>query len=146
MKSFQIQYAGNEDRNLWDEFIHGHPLANYYHLFGWREVIAKTYGHRGYYLMAYEEQKTIASNGSERPRQDKKILLGVLPLVHLKHIVFGNYLISLPFLDGGGILTSQEEIEKSLLSEAIRLGKELRADRIELRHEQPLSFVKKPTR
>jgi FemAB-related protein (PEP-CTERM system-associated) len=48
-------------------------------------------------------------------------------------------LISLPFLDGGGILASCRAAEERLLFEVIRLGREVGAARIELRHEQPLS-------
>jgi FemAB-related protein (PEP-CTERM system-associated) len=62
----------------------------------------------------------------------------VLPLVHLKHLVFGSELVSLPFLDGGGVLASGGEAEKILLSEAVRLAWKVGAGRIELRHERPL--------
>lgn len=66
-------------------------------------------------------------------------ILGVLPVVHLKHALFGNCLVSLPFLDGGGILADSREAEESLLSEVIRLGRKTGASRIELRHERLLA-------
>jgi len=59
----------------------------------------------------------------------------------LKHFIFGNTLISVPFFDIGGILANNEETEKALLSEAIKLGQELKADSIELRHIQPLTWL-----
>ena len=63
---------------------------------------------------------------------------GVLPLVHLKHGIFGNCLVSLPFVDSGGILASCRKAEEILLSEAIKIGRATGAIRIELRHERPL--------
>jgi FemAB-related protein (PEP-CTERM system-associated) len=51
-------------------------------------------------------------------------------------MIFGNCLVSLPFVDGGGILANCREAEESLLSEAIRLARKVGAAGIELRHER----------
>ena len=50
-------------------------------------VIEKTYGHKAYYLTAIKNELSA----------DK--IVGILPLVHLKHFLFGNNLISMPFCD-----------------------------------------------
>jgi len=76
---------------------------------------------------------------AEGGRHSAESILGVLPLVHLKHAIFGNCLVSLPFVDGGGILADCREAEESLLSEVIRLGRKTGASRIELRHERLLA-------
>ncbi|MCI0557583.1 MAG: GNAT family N-acetyltransferase [Nitrososphaera sp.] len=107
-------------------------------MFGWRDVIHNTYGHATYYVMACEREDDAGRENSEGPGKSTVNVLGVLPLVHLKHAVFGNYLVSLPFLDGGGVLADCRAAEQALLFEAIRLGREVGAARIELRHEQPL--------
>lgn len=139
MSPYKIKYAGNADRELWDGYVRKHPQASLFHMFSWRDVIHRTYGHATYYLMACEEEEDAAPRGSEGPGHSSGNILGVLPLVHLKHVIFGNHLISLPFLDGGGILASCRVSEKRLLSEAITFGREVGATRIELRHEQPLA-------
>ena len=72
-------------------------------------------------------------------------VVGILPLVHLKHFLFGNSLVSMPFFDLGGILADDEKIEKKLLSEAITLGKELDVSYIELRHIKSLRCISKIT-
>ncbi|OQX15337.1 MAG: methicillin resistance protein [Desulfobacteraceae bacterium IS3] len=107
----------------YDKYVYAHTRATLYHLSGWRNIITKTYGHKSYYLTAVRDDGAIA---------------GVLPLVHLKSILFGNSLISIPFFDTGGILSDDETAEKALLSEAINLGQKLNTDRIELRHIEPL--------
>lgn len=138
MRPYKIKYATNSDRDVWDEYVRKHPHVGPFHMFGWREVIHRTYGHATYYLMVVRAEADGARTSVDGARHFEEKILGVLPLVHLKHILFGNYLISMPFLDGGGILASCRGAEEWLLSEAIRIGQEVGAARIELRHEQPL--------
>jgi len=108
-------------------------------LFGWRDVIHRTYGHATYYLMAIDEEMDATPRRAEKLRHSVEGILGVLPVVHFKHAIFGNFLVSLPFVDGGGILASCREAEDILLSEVIRLGREVGAARIELRQERILA-------
>jgi len=75
------------------------------------------------------------------PRSEIRNVVGILPLVHLKHFLFGNSLVSIPFFDLGGILANNEETEKALLTEAIKLAQDLKVKNIELRHIEPLSWL-----
>ncbi len=117
--------AGDED--TWDAFVVTHSQGALYHLSGWREVIEKTYGHKSYYLIAERRLLEGASQG-------KPVIEGILPLVHLKSPLFGNALISMPFVDDGGILASAESVEEALLSAAVAQGDRLGVETIELRH------------
>jgi FemAB-related protein (PEP-CTERM system-associated) len=98
-------------------------------LYGWKKIIENTYGHKTYYLVA--ESVDSASPPS---------ICGILPLVHMKHILFGNRLISVPFFDMAGILADSPEAEQALLSEAIRLAGKLKANTVELRQTKPFAF------
>jgi len=138
MPAFNVEYAGHSDRERWDSYVGTHPDATPYHLFGWRDVIHNAYGHTTHYLIA-----TAGNYGADFPPGRRETrgrrpgnIVGVLPLVHLNHILFGNDLVSMPFLDSGGLLADCEEAEKSLLSEAIGLARRVCAGRIELRHER----------
>jgi len=124
----RIKILDTGNASLWDAYISSHAQATLYHLAGWKYVIQKTYGHRAYYLMALDDNDQIVS--------------GVLPLVHLKHILFGNSLISIPFFDLGGILADNEKTEQALLCHAVWLGEKLKTDHIELRHIEPLASIK----
>lgn len=104
----------------WDAFVTKHPAGTLYHLAGWREVIEKTYRHPTHYLAA-------------RDLKSGKVT-GILPLVHLKHFIFGNGLLSMPFFDMGGILANDLETETALLNKAMELGRSLKANHIELRN------------
>jgi serine/alanine adding enzyme len=123
MAAHEITYAEPRDRERWDGYVRAHADASLYHLFGWRSVFQRTYGHKTYYLMATAREDTVS---------------GVLPLVHFKHVLSGNALVSLPFVDGGGVLADSRHAEEALLTEAIRLGRTLGAASIELRQERGL--------
>ena len=101
-------------------------------------MIHTTYGHTTYYLMLTECDRGVDTR-AEDGRISAVNIQGVLPVVHLKHALFGNCLVSMPFLDGGGILANSREAEERLMAEVIRLGRETGASRIELRHERLLA-------
>jgi FemAB-related protein (PEP-CTERM system-associated) len=126
MSSFNIKYADDSDQATWDRYVQKYCNASLFHMFGWRNVFHETYGHSTYYLMV-----TGGVGGTH--------VHGVLPLVHFKHAIFGNRLVSLPFVDGGGILAASREAEEILLTEAVRLGREVGATTIELRQEHALT-------
>lgn len=126
----KIRLLDRGKEQAWDTYVQGHPKSTLCHLSGWKNVIEKTYGHRSYYLIAENELP-----GSE-PH-----ITGVLPLVHIKSILFGNTLISMPFLNYGGMLAEDEQAGKLLLEEAKRLGRELGVKSIELRHIDPVSWL-----
>lgn len=127
----KTEYIDSSFSNHWDEYVHNHSKSTLYHLFSWKTVVEKTYGHRTYYMAAFDKGK-------------KNRIIGVLPLIHLKHFIFGNSLISIPFFDMGGILADNEEIEKALLLKAVKLAKSLKVDCVELRHTQYHSYMDEP--
>lgn len=104
----------------WDKFIDtiaGHSL---YHHIKWKEIIEKTFGHSSYYIL-------VKRNGQ---------LLGVLPTVHLKSFLFGNFLVSLPYFNYAGICAETRDAQLALLDKAIDLAKKLGVEFLELRHTQ----------
>lgn len=102
----------------WDAFVAATPGASGYHGHAWRGVLEKSFGHRSYYLAARE-------NGA---------VSGVLPLVHMKSLLFGNFLVSLPFVTYGGLLSRSETARQALLEAAEALRGRLGARHVELRH------------
>ncbi|MDP2644570.1 MAG: FemAB family PEP-CTERM system-associated protein [Desulfobacterales bacterium] len=140
-----IKTMSSEDAPLWDAYVHTHPRATLYHLSGWQNIIRETYGHKTYYLMAVTKQQPDigAPQGQSDPA---RLITGILPLAHLKHFLFGNALISVPFADFGGILSDDEKTEEALLSKALEVGKKLNVNQVELRHIHPLSCLNRPGR
>ncbi len=117
----QVRQLNTNDRVRWDDFVTGCPEATFFHRAGWKEIIERALGHRGYFLYAEH-------NGE---------IQGVLPLGHVNSRLFGNALTSLPFCVYGGIAATNETARSALDKEAQRLAAELKVDYLELRNLQP---------
>ncbi len=122
----KIKLLKRGEEKAWDAYVQKHSESTLCHLSGWRNVIENTYGHRSYYLVAENDGPGIA---------------GVLPLVHIKSIFFGNSLVSMPFLNYGGFLAENQQAGELLLKEAKRLCGEIGVKNIELRHIDPVSWL-----
>lgn len=105
----------------WDRYVVDRPQASGYHLMAWRRVLEEAFGHQTFYLMAKDEQGEVR---------------GVLPLVFLSSRLFGRFLVSMPFLNYGGIVTDSPEAQGALLASGVEVAKELGAAHIELRHQE----------
>jgi serine/alanine adding enzyme len=136
LHSSHIQYAAESDRAAWDAYVRKHAKGNVFHRFGWADVMRAAYGHSAYLLMLLAGEPSPRRAGS--PVDPGQRVLGVLPVVHMKNPLFGNGLVSLPFLDGGGILADGREEEEALLTAAINLAEAVGARYVELRHEDAL--------
>jgi len=105
------------DKSAWDSYVFKHPTSTHCSLSGWKDVLETTYGHKGYYLLA----------------EDNFRIVGILPLFHIKSLIFGNQLVSMPFLNYGGVLADSSDVERSLIEEMFHLGLRLKTSHIELR-------------
>ncbi len=101
----------------WDRFVESHPGAGFFHRWGWREAIARGFGHELPYLCALRDGQIEA----------------VLPLTRIRSRLFGHYLVSNAFCVEGGPLARSEEAGAALLIEAKRLAAECGADFLEVR-------------
>jgi FemAB-related protein (PEP-CTERM system-associated) len=102
----------------WDAFVASCPDRSHYHRAGWAGVIQRAFGQRPVYRLA---------------RADGRVE-GVLPLVAFANPLFGRYLVSMPYLNRGGILAATDRARGALLAEARRLLGETRSSFCELRH------------
>ncbi|MBN1567583.1 MAG: FemAB family PEP-CTERM system-associated protein [Acidobacteria bacterium] len=119
------------DAGLWDNYVRTHSSPSIYHLTGWLKALEQAYGHKTYYLVCLTK--------SNQPSVNEQVS-AILPLVHMKHVFFGNRLVSVPYCDYGGILSTSESSARSLLIEAARLAERLQCDEIEFRHRENLSI------
>lgn len=94
----------------------------------WLQILEKSFGHRGYVIV--EEDHASQS------------LRGYLPLALVKSMLFGKFLVSLPYLNRAGVLGSEEETRRRLIDRACELADELDVTYLELRHGQPVEHPK----
>ncbi len=123
MASPEITVADNSV--AWNAYVAAHPQATQYHRYEWPALIAEIFGHRAVPLAAFSEGRVV----------------GVLPLVLMDSWLFGRFIVSLPFVNYGGVLGDSEEIEHALWSQAVCCAGEHRAAYLEARHLRPRSFV-----
>jgi FemAB-related protein (PEP-CTERM system-associated) len=109
----------DRDAAAWDAFVASHPEATAYHQYAWRRVIEQVFRQRAHYLSA---------------RDASGALVGVLPLVQLRSRLFGNFLVSMPYVNYGGILAVDLQARRFLVEAAEALGRRLGASHVELRH------------
>src|SRR5688572_16974510 len=104
----------------WDAYVVGHADATVDHLWAWRHIFEQVFGHRCLYLVA---------------RRDAAVV-GVLPLVLFRSRLFGRSIVSVPFLNYGGLLADDAEATLALTERARQTAREFRAAHVELRHSR----------
>ncbi len=121
----KIKLFSSESASLWNDYVESNQSASVYHLLEWKNVIEDVFGHETYYFYAID---------------DSGLVKGVLPLVRLNSLIFGNFMVSLPYFNYGGVLAETKAIESQLFSEATALGKKLEAKHILFRQQKEMSF------
>lgn len=101
------------NESSWDEYLSHSTQAIPFHLAGWKEVMEEVFGQKTYYLLA----------------RDGDDIAGVLPLLHIKSILSGNFLTSLP----GGLCAENETAALALFSRAKELVGSCKAQYLILR-------------
>jgi serine/alanine adding enzyme len=122
----QIRIATNNDTPAWDNYVLQHPHSNPYLLSAWSRAISSAYGHKIYQLTATDAAENIT---------------GILPLVHIKHPIFGNTLFSMPYADLGGVIADDDQTVSGLIDHAIRIAVENKIPAIELRQSRDLNLT-----
>jgi serine/alanine adding enzyme len=105
------QFEGSD--NEWDDFASTQAGFTHFHRIGWRAVMERVLGHECLYRVA---------------RSSEGKILAVLPLVRVRSVVFGHYLVSMPFLNYGGPLGTGAGV-RALVDEAVELAE---ADNVKL--------------
>ncbi|WP_435011904.1 FemAB family XrtA/PEP-CTERM system-associated protein (plasmid) [Tundrisphaera lichenicola] len=109
--------AGHFDR--WETFVRGRDRAALSYHPAWPQVLGLGLRHAPYWIEA--------STGDE--------ICGLLPLCLVRSLLFGRFLVGLPYLNYGGPIAESDEVAGSLIDRAVELAGQLGASRLELRHE-----------
>lgn len=119
----KVRLAASHDLPEIDRFVRESGTSSLYHDYRWTGVVESSFGHKSYYLVCEDPDGRI---------------IGALPMVHLKSMLFGNFLVSMPYFNYGGVCADNEESRSLLIAEAVRIAGHLGAGHIEFRQEQPL--------
>jgi FemAB-related protein (PEP-CTERM system-associated) len=113
-----IKTLDDANAQRWDDFVQNSTDGTFFHLSGWKKVIESAFGHKTYFLYTENDGQ----------------ITGILPLVHVKSLLFGNNLVSNAFCVYGGIVANDDQSYVELDKEACRLAEELGVDSLEMRN------------
>lgn len=114
----EITQVTEESKKEWMEFANlskGTPLCYDYR---WKHIIEESFGHKSFYLMAREKER----------------VRGIFPLIFISSRITKKALISVPFLNYGGILAEDKDAASFLLEKAIDVAKKVGAYYVEARN------------
>lgn len=100
----------SKDYEAWDGYVFLRSKTGPYLTTAWKDAVEKAYGHKTFYLARYEN----------------KDVVGVLPLVEVKPPMKKGVLVSLPFCDYGGVVTTSQNGAEELLHGALSLAREMK--------------------
>lgn len=120
----QIKYLTETAYDRWDEYVDRHPRAKIYHKIAWKNIFEQAFDKRTIYFYLEE-------NGRIR---------GIMPLVRFSSFLTGKVLISLPFVNYGGMLYDDNQSKDKILSELNTLREREKAASVELRTAGDQSF------
>lgn len=112
----------------WDNYVRRSDGATGAHLYAWKNIIGDVFGHATHNLIA---------------RNQSGAVVGVLPVVRQKSVLFGDRLISMPYLNYGGVLADDDDIAQQLMREATAAARDMGSTHVEFRdtrqyaHEMP---------
>jgi FemAB-related protein (PEP-CTERM system-associated) len=113
-----ITVSDQVSESEWDDFVRQHPEGTIDHRWRWRDIVSDVFGHGTTYLAARRGTR----------------LVGLLPLVLFRSRLFGRSVVSMPFLNYGGVLSIDSEATDALIDRARAVAQEFGASHIELRH------------
>ena len=121
----EVIEASVSEKANWENYLSEKSVLHHAYSWDWSTILSEIFGHSPHLLMA--------------KRQDK--VVGLCPLYHVKSLLFGQALISVPYLNAGGILADDENAHAALLQKISSLGRELGVRYTELRHVGPSEFL-----
>ncbi len=107
-----------------DTFVAQRSNGRICHLYKWSDAVTRGLSARPYYLIA-REGNTVH---------------GILPLTHVKSLLFGNFMVSQAVSDHGGPLVDSDQARDALFDRAVKLATEQRCESIEFRNTRPLPY------
>ena len=104
----------------WNNYVKK-KKGSLYHQSDWRHLIKEVFDHESHYIYAEGSNNNI---------------VGILPLIRLKSLLFGDYFVSMPYFNYGGCIADNETILKALLDESEKIRETLGCSHVELRNNE----------
>ena len=120
MTNITIHHLTKESEFGWNDYAESNNASLYHHS-NWRHLIKEVFGHESFYIYATNLNNDV---------------VGILPLIRLRTLLFGDYLVSMPYFNYGGCIADKNEIANLLLIESENIRKKLGCSHVELRSDK----------
>lgn len=110
-----------DDIQLWMSFLQQQPHTPY-HRPSWLSLIEKVFGHKSRLLVA---------------RDERGQLIGGMPLTFFSSKLFGQFAVSIPYINYGGPISAYKNVNQALIVESVRYLDAAELSHLEVRSIQP---------
>ncbi|WP_319548611.1 FemAB family XrtA/PEP-CTERM system-associated protein [Desulfogranum marinum] len=117
----KIEIHNGEFFDEWNSFVNDQSEARIENLYEWKNILRDSYNLKSFYIY---------STGIEGNIE------GILPLFQISSVLFGRHLVSMPFLDYGGILSVDKNVSQKLHEYAANIAKDTGSHDLIYRHSQ----------
>ena len=93
-----IEYTDRFE-SQWKVYLTEKEFSTFAHQIEWKAVLEKSFKQKPVYLLAKDGDRVV----------------GILPLFYYSSVLFGKFLISLPWLDYGGVCSDSDEVQEKLI-------------------------------
>lgn len=116
-----IEFLDDRNRKAWDDFVGQAKDASIYHLSSWSSLIRKQFGHHSFHMLHRNASGDVD---------------GVLPLIRLRSRLFGDFIVSMPYFNYGGLLAENNEARDALYVAATSIAQQHGVSHVELRQTE----------
>jgi len=120
----QIKPYQSADKQRWDDYVDRHPRGRMYHKIAWKNIIERSFAKKGLYFYAEKEGQ----------------ICGLFPLIKFHTFITGKMLISMPYVNYGGMLYDDDSVKEALLAEAENIRRQTQSAVVELRMVKEAEF------
>ncbi|MBZ2167846.1 FemAB family XrtA/PEP-CTERM system-associated protein [Marinobacter sp. F4216] len=115
----EVKVASHEHSLPIDQYVAGHPAGSIWHSTAVTSFIGATCKHQIRYFLAIDKRDQV---------------VGVLPVTQMNSYLFGNFMVSVPYFNYGGVLADNGDVARKLIQAADCWRAEMQSKHMELRH------------
>ena len=121
----RVRLASDADADSWNDFVDTAANAEVYHRYEWRFLLEDVFEHRCHYLLAEDGEGNV---------------VGVLPASEISSLLFGRFIVSIPYFNYCGALGASAAVRDSLVTRLAAVATEVGAAHVELRHRDEVEL------
>jgi serine/alanine adding enzyme len=113
----ELREYTEEFSEAWKDCVKKNSSSTFAHQIEWKYILERSFKQKPVYLLAVADNQ----------------VCGILPIFYYSSLLFGKFLVSLPWLDYGGVCADSEKIQIKLIDKAVEIAQQEGCKFLELR-------------